>query len=1147
MINLKILVPQSTTNYCKNPSFEVNTDGWYTYGGSYTVVFTDTFTRANGAIGNGWETTNNAWTISGSAAIATPTLGADLITNGTFAVDASWTKGTGWTIGSNVASHASGTASNLNQNVLTAGNWYKALVDYVTTNGIAAYTIFGSQGNVRTITTTGTKTDVNRAVTTTLAGVRANVGTFVGSVDNISYKLITLSDTMATRSFGVNATLSANMNVNDGTPAGLVGWLDSYTSPANFIIAYHNGRQILLEKCVAGTYTNLITSTVAYVAGAEIRLVGTRSGSNLLLDVFYNGTQVGTQQTVSDAGIIANTRQGMFNTSELNSILDFSITYTNDDNSVATITRTLDRARFGIASGKIVTEGNLINEGAYYKVSWLNGVNDILTASIYARGAGKVRLRLADATTGRNYISNSVALNDDRWTRLEVTGRCSGGTDVRLWVETDVPTPVSQTFYIDGAQIERQPEATSYCDGDQEGCRWNNVRNSTLSTRDANSRAGGRWVPLAGPCRPNNDLYVTVLGGFGMPPVTNNIQSWANAPGAFFQNEKTQNRVVTLSFHVKNANFRTGGSAPSISALNELRQQLIDLIKSDLTLNSEAFLFEYSDSDTGKSLYMRMRYEAGLEGEWDIRNRWTNSFPVRLIAVDPFWSEDTQDVAQLGILNSSSSTVSYGWVRSEGRWKPITTSSGNILSAPVYCFAEAPDGAIYIGGVYATPFPRIVKWDGVTISEVGGSAGANAPIHDIAIGLDGTLYACGTFTSIGGVACNYVAQYNPTTDTWSAMGTGLAGAGTLAGYALCVAPNGQVYVGGDFDSAGGVTTKCIARWDGTQWHTVGAFSGFGGSGTTDVRTIVNAGDGNTLYCGGGFTRESDASSQTLNHVARIDVNTNLISQLGYGVTGSFVYAMTVGLDGTLYAGGNFSESGAPSGEPLLAVAKWSGGQIWEPMGAGFSILPNSSSAGTVYAMATGLNGEIYAAGTQIFYSGDKFVGEVAKWFGGNWNPVEFPRLAAIQRPATEVVYSLMVSSTNELYVGGDLDGPVFYPYVNTVINNGTTSCWPLMYVKGQETVRYIANNKTGQEIFLDLVVFENEEVTIDFARGKITSTIRGNLNYTILSGSEIRSIYLLPGDNEVAILVSEDVGAIVQLRWELQDWSADSVVEPEPL
>lgn len=45
---------------------------------------------------------------------------ANLLTNGSFAVDANWTKGTGWTIAAGKATHASGSAGNLTQTGLSA-------------------------------------------------------------------------------------------------------------------------------------------------------------------------------------------------------------------------------------------------------------------------------------------------------------------------------------------------------------------------------------------------------------------------------------------------------------------------------------------------------------------------------------------------------------------------------------------------------------------------------------------------------------------------------------------------------------------------------------------------------------------------------------------------------------------------------------------------------------------------------------------------------------------------------------------------------------------------------------------------------------------------------------------------------------------
>lgn len=53
------------------------------------------------------------------------TLGSDLVSNGNFASDTVWTKGTGWTIAGGVATKSAGTASVLSQSItLTAGKYY---------------------------------------------------------------------------------------------------------------------------------------------------------------------------------------------------------------------------------------------------------------------------------------------------------------------------------------------------------------------------------------------------------------------------------------------------------------------------------------------------------------------------------------------------------------------------------------------------------------------------------------------------------------------------------------------------------------------------------------------------------------------------------------------------------------------------------------------------------------------------------------------------------------------------------------------------------------------------------------------------------------------------------------------------------------
>jgi len=106
-----------------------------------------------------------------------------------------------------------------------------------------------------------------------------------------------------------------------GIQAGVVVCLDSAVTPANFLIAYLDGAgNMVVDKCVAGTYTNLISAAVTYSAGKEIKLV--KDGTTVR--AFYNDLAVGTVQTVSDAGIISNTKHGLFSTFVSNTFDNFS-------------------------------------------------------------------------------------------------------------------------------------------------------------------------------------------------------------------------------------------------------------------------------------------------------------------------------------------------------------------------------------------------------------------------------------------------------------------------------------------------------------------------------------------------------------------------------------------------------------------------------------------------------------------------------------------------------------------------------------------------------------------------------------------------------------------------------------------------------
>jgi len=147
--------------------------------------------------------------------------------------------------------------------------------------------------------------------------IRAAVNGNSCRFDDVSIKEIPLSDCFLAQDAGTPDVLVSNPAiVTAGTQGGAHVRLDDAANPANFIIATHDGTNVKVEKCVAGTYTTLISAATAYVADKDIILV--TDGTSV--DCYYNNAKVGTTQTVSDAGIVDNTLHGSFSTYDDNTI-----------------------------------------------------------------------------------------------------------------------------------------------------------------------------------------------------------------------------------------------------------------------------------------------------------------------------------------------------------------------------------------------------------------------------------------------------------------------------------------------------------------------------------------------------------------------------------------------------------------------------------------------------------------------------------------------------------------------------------------------------------------------------------------------------------------------------------------------------------
>ena len=317
----------------------------------------DSFTRANGAIGDSETSgpdsqavtartwTGATFTVASNVAVGTPTAGATLwdadaavFTAGTYswavygtntiANDANSLKTT-W------VSHAAGSycwlrdTADLSAN-LTVGTWYMFNVDAKVGAGDSVnLEVYDGAAYLAGPAITGTSFVTQ--VITILAGsatgclVRSNnmgAGEDIW-LDNLSLKPLTLSTLFASVDDAATADVVASVDVicTAGTQAGLVVNLDSAASPANFVIAYVDGVNCKLEKCVSGVYSSIISGAVTYGAGKTLRVI--KDGTSYTL--YYNNAKIGATSTISDAGIVDNTKHGLFSTHASNTLNNFEL------------------------------------------------------------------------------------------------------------------------------------------------------------------------------------------------------------------------------------------------------------------------------------------------------------------------------------------------------------------------------------------------------------------------------------------------------------------------------------------------------------------------------------------------------------------------------------------------------------------------------------------------------------------------------------------------------------------------------------------------------------------------------------------------------------------------------------------------------
>lgn len=320
-----------------------------TFGTSDGLGHAETSGIGSGGAGKVW--TGATWANAAGKASNTPGVGSELVTNGDMETGdppSSWTTvgatasqvadertGGGGSSSMNIAYSAS--AQYTHQTVVNAiGSWHILSYWQKKQSGTQSIVFLGVRQTAAAgtysffdiaVPVSGTwseKVVAYRALTTdpslffrSPAGATDENFRF----DDVSVKTLTLSSLFASTTHSTaDVLVTAALTLTSGTQAGVVVNLDSASSPANFVIAYHDGTNCKLEKCVAGTYTTVISAAASYSAGAELRVI--KDGTAYRL--YYNNALVGTG-TISDAGIVNNTLHGLFSTYASNTLDNFTV------------------------------------------------------------------------------------------------------------------------------------------------------------------------------------------------------------------------------------------------------------------------------------------------------------------------------------------------------------------------------------------------------------------------------------------------------------------------------------------------------------------------------------------------------------------------------------------------------------------------------------------------------------------------------------------------------------------------------------------------------------------------------------------------------------------------------------------------------
>jgi hypothetical protein len=545
---------------------------------------------------------------------------------------------------------------------------------------------------------------------------------------------------------------------------------------------------------------------------------------------------------------------------------------------------------------------------------------------------------------------------------------------------------------------------------------------------------------------------------------------------------------------------------------------LIDFVKPDRARDEQPFWLRYTENEN--TLWISARYDGGLETSYDLRNKWVDALVLRVISESPMWTEDDQEI---DVLTFEQSLVATAGIvgREDGEWDRMYGVGGVPRGGDgARRVRIGPDGRVYV----ATEEGFLQVWDGENW-EGEDWFKMDDDILDFAIDSEGGIYVVGLFLDeFGGPGgtYKYIAYWDGT--SLNALGPGLNNPVNT----IELAPDGNVWIGGQFlfTFGGGVVSEGIMMWNvsNNTWNAIGANNGV----NEEVNSIAISSNGDIVYIGGNFTDESGNPGSGLNYVAELDVSANTFSAMGSGMNEE-VEDIKIAPNGLVYACGVFSTA---DGLSAAKVASWNG-TSWVALGDGVDA--------RAWAMAIQPDNIIWMGGQFTIAGGIALESPLAIWNGSVWVHTDI-KLAGTPVPRAG---SIAISSNGDVYVcereTGRVGGDAIAAEIQVVNNLGTAEVFPTIEVIGPGRLLWIENQTTGNRLYMNVDLRDDEILTIDVGTKTITSSFRSQQFEFLRPNSDFGDFKLLPGNNTISMFLVNGQTALASIAYVPTHWSVDAV------